>query len=589
MIDLTTKLAPDGTLTWDVPEGQWTILRTGCTLNGTRTQRGPGNDGWDADPLRATAIEDHFKNTYELLLDDVGNLAGKTFRSVQIDSWEINIPNWTQTFLKDFRRYRGYDRRALSGCPFRPHRRQCRDYRSLPARLPQDACRLHRENYFGRLTALAHAGNSEPERGRPGLLSQGRCRMDGLKNLGRCDIPMGEFWQDGTLGANGPEHQRQADVLGRPSLRQAVRRRRSLHVVPALDRFARLAQAHRRSGLLRRLQPFFIFSTATQPGDGTPGVEFYAGTHFNRKITWWNRAKPFTDYLARCSHLLQQGLFVADVCYYNGDGAPNFVEPKTRRSVVGRRLRLRRLQRGSAADANGRARRPHRAARRHELSPAGLARAKRHAGRSLAKIRDLVAAGATVVGPKPERDPGLKDYPECDQEVKRLADELWGPCDGKTVTEHRFGKGRVIWGMKLRDILTAEHVPPDFELVNGTADTSIDFIHRNATARTSISSPTTTAARNRSTCTFRVDGKLPEFWDPVTGAMRKADSYAIADGRTTVPLRLAAYGSLFVVFRRAGDRLCKWRRELRDARSRFRNWRGRGRWHFDPKWGGPDS
>ena len=72
----------------------------------------------------------------------------------------------------------------------------------------------------------------------------------------------------------------------------------------------------------------FIFSTATQPDAGTPGDEFHAGTHFNRKITWWNQARSFTDYLARCSYLLQQGLFVADVCYYNGDGAPNFVEPK---------------------------------------------------------------------------------------------------------------------------------------------------------------------------------------------------------------------------------------------------------------------
>ena len=72
----------------------------------------------------------------------------------------------------------------------------------------------------------------------------------------------------------------------------------------------------------------FIFSTATQTGDEMPGIEFHAGTHFNRKITWWNQAKSFTDYLARCSYLLQQGLFVADVCYYNGDGAPNLVEPK---------------------------------------------------------------------------------------------------------------------------------------------------------------------------------------------------------------------------------------------------------------------
>ena len=61
VIDLATKLAPDGTLTWDVPEGQWTILRTGCTLTGTRTTCGaPGDDGWEADPLRAAAHRQPF-------------------------------------------------------------------------------------------------------------------------------------------------------------------------------------------------------------------------------------------------------------------------------------------------------------------------------------------------------------------------------------------------------------------------------------------------------------------------------------------------------------------------------------------------
>ena len=44
----------------------------------------------------------------------------------------------------------------------------------------------------------------------------------------------------------------------------------------------------------------------------------------------------------------------------------------------------------------------------------------------LRKIKELVAAGATVVGPPPVKSPSLSDYPECDQEVQRLAAELWG-------------------------------------------------------------------------------------------------------------------------------------------------------------------
>jgi len=69
------------------------------------------------------------------------------------------------------------------------------------------------------------------------------------------------------------------------------------------------------------------------------------------------------------------------------------------------------------------------------------------------KIRDLVRAGATVVGPRPEMASGLKDYPRADDEVRQIADEVWGDCDGKTRTEHRYGLGRVFWGKTPREIL----------------------------------------------------------------------------------------------------------------------------------------
>src|SRR5439155_629687 len=68
----------------------------------------------------------------------------------------------------------------------------------------------------------------------------------------------------------------------------------------------------------------------------------------------------------------------------------------------------------------------------------------------LRKIKTLVEAGATVLGPPPVKSPSLTDYPACDAEVKRLADELWGALDRSAkVAEHACGKGRVIWGTDL--------------------------------------------------------------------------------------------------------------------------------------------
>src|SRR6185436_12890447 len=49
---------------------------------------------------------------------------------------------------------------------------------------------------------------------------------------------------------------------------------------------------------------------------------------------------------------------------------------------------------------------------------------------------------------------------------------------------------------------------------------------------------------------FRVSGKETELWHPDTGTIESA-SYTTADGRTTVPLKLAARESVFVVFRRS--------------------------------------
>lgn len=589
VIDLTAKLASDGTLTWDVPEGEWTILRTGCTLNGTRTQCGaPGCEGWDADPLRAEAISNHFENTTDILLRDVGDLAGKTFRSVQIDSWEINIPNWSQGFLQDFRRLRGYDAgpylATLSGNIVGSAEitdRFLHDYRKTLADCVAD-------NYFGRFTKLMNSRNCLNQSEAAGPCYPKTMPMDNLKNLGRCDIPMGEFWQDANWGANGPIlNGKQTSSAAHLYGKRVVAAEAFTSFLQWADSPASLKPTADRA-FCEGFNWLFIFSTATQPDSGTPGLEFHAGTHFNPKITWWNQAKSFTDYLGRCSYLLQQGRFVADVCYYNGDGAPNIVVPKHVDPSLGPGYDYdvcnaeALLTRMSVRD--GRIVLPDGMSYRLLVLP----ERKAMPIEVLQKIRDLVAAGATVVGPKPEKDTSLTDYPKCDEEVKQLADEVWGPCDGKSVTENRFGKGRVVWGKKLRDILATDNIPPDFQFVASTADVQIDFIHRDVDGAQVYFLANRTGREESAYCSFRVDGKMPELWDPATGVMRKADSYAIASGRTAMLLNLAPYGSVFVVFREpAGetkivDKPLKTLKPIQELT---------GPWtvHFDPKWGGPES
>ena len=65
----------------------------------------------------------------------------------------------------------------------------------------------------------------------------------------------------------------------------------------------------------------------------------------------------------------------------------------------------------------------------------------------LGKIKELVAAGAVVAGPRPVKSPSLSDYPGCDDEVDWLTRELWGTGEPPAeITERAYGKGPALLG-----------------------------------------------------------------------------------------------------------------------------------------------
>jgi hypothetical protein len=212
----------------------------------------------------------------------------------------------------------------------------------------------------------------------------------------------------------------------------------------------------------------------------------------------------------------------------------------------------------------------------------------------LKKIGELVRDGATVVGPRPEKAIGLKDYPKCDEEVKSLAAEIWGDCDGKTHSEHAYGRGRVIWGKPLGEVLRADEIQPDFTFTGRAGKTSdpltLDFIHRRA-GDTEIyfvsnrkNEPTT------QDCVFRVAGKQPEIWDPVSGRIRDAAAFQQTGRCMALPLEFAPFESYFVVFRRpiAADAIGKAMRNFPRI-APMQTLAGPWTVQFDPRWGGPAS
>ncbi|HZI32354.1 MAG TPA: glycosyl hydrolase, partial [Candidatus Binatia bacterium] len=165
------------------------------------------------------------------------------------------------------------------------------------------------------------------------------------------------------------------------------------------------------------------------------------------------------------------------------------------------------------------------------------------------KIKQLVAAGATVFGPRPTASPSLSDYSKCDEEVAQLSAEIWGDCDGKTVTEHAFGKGRVIWGQPLEDVLNKLQTPPDF-----TSSVKLNWIHRQVDDTQIYFVANEGASAVEAQCCFRVKGLRPELWNPKTGKISSLAMYDETNGTISIPLRLEESGSTFVAFRQPAKR-----------------------------------
>jgi len=552
VVDLTDKMNIDGTLVWDIPEGDWTIVRTGHRMTGAKLSVPmPGQGGLENDYLDRAGVELMFEKAGKVLLDAAGPFAGNTLRGFCSDSFECGYPNWTANMIRHFKHYRGYD-----PLPYLPvfkgwivgnadvSERFLHDYRKTVADCMAD-------EHYGRFTELCHDHGlmSRCEPAGPSWSST-MC-MDGLKNLGRVDFPQGEFWRNTFIQNDqnmvGKQTATAAHIYGKRTASAEAFTIGGSHWTGYPEMLKPVADKAFCEGI-----NCFVFHTTTcqRPVDGKPGYEYGAGTHFNPNVTWWNQsAGAWVSYINRCQAMLQSGLFVADVLYYNGDWAPNLVGPRFVDPDLGKgydydvcnaEVLLTRL---SVKD--GKIVLPDGMSYRLLVLP----ETSRMPVEVLQKIEQLVRAGATVVGPPPDSDPGLRNYPDCDATVRRVASSLWNNLDGQKIVERKVGKGRVIYGKGLRDILLADGIAPDVE-VAGLDDVYIDFIHR-ATPDADFYFLANRNKRPESvSVTFRQSGHQPELWNPVSGSQRDLSQFTSDAGRTSVELEFEPHQSAFIVFRK---------------------------------------
>lgn len=616
IVDLTDKVASDGRLAWDVPPGSWTILRCGRTSTGQTTRPAPDPGlGFETDKFERSAADAHFENFIGNLLGTVGEpkRPDRGLTTLHFDSWEMGSQNWSEHFRSEFLRRRGYDPLrflpAMTGLTV--------DNAEVSERFLWDlrltAQELTIENQAMRLKELG---------ARHGLdFSLEPYDLNPCADLtlgGVADVPQCEFWSKGF----GPptefscfEAVSIGHTMGRPIIAaEAFTSSKD----EKWQQYPGVMKAQTDWALCTGINRFDFHRYQHQPWpDRFPGMTMgHYGVSWERTQTWWDMVQAYHGYLSRCQEMLRRGLFVADILYLAPEGAPHVFRPPP--SALTGDLPDRRgytfdgcspealVTRASVKD--GRITFPDGMSYRLLVLP----ETETMTPGLLRKIKQLAEDGATIVGAPPRKSPSLVDYPRCDAEVGRLATQLWG--DGEPLAEHNVGKGRIIFPGRstlpepsgsvpppqgkhppqpqitlypdydrTARILEGMGVPPDFE----SEGNGIRHIHRREGSTDIYFIANRDNREVNASCRFRVDGgRQPEWWNPLTGECRDLPRFSSEGGITTLPLRLGALESGFVVFRKPSGHAAAGVVNfppMRPVQTLSNPWEV----SFDPRWGGP--
>jgi len=587
VVDLTSKMSADGTLNWTPPAGNWVVVRFGYSLLGITNHPATAEaTGLEVDKLDRRFVKKYFDTYLDSYKETVGaELMGKRgIRYVINDSWEAGSQNWTDNMIAQFKKLRGYD-----PTPWMPvltgqvvESAEASDHFLWDFR--KTIADLIANEHYGQLEATLH----ERGMGHYGESHEGgRAYVaDGMEVKKFNEVPMSAMWTQ-EPGVNKEQYGYNADDRESASVAHiygqnlAAAESMTAAAAPWAWSPATLKPTADQE-LLNGINRFMIHESAHQPLVGkAPGLTLGPyGQWFNRNETWAEQAGPWMDYIARCSFLLQQGHFGADLVYFYGEDSNLTAIFGNKSPDVPAGYGFDYINADAVINAlsvaDGRIHTPGGMSYR----VLGLDPYSKHMSLPVLRaIHKLVEGGAVVAGPKPSDDPSLAD----DQaEFKKLNDELFG--DGAGV--HKVGKGTVYAGQKLEDVFAALKVAPDFDFTRPETDTRLEFVHRKLTDGDLYFVDNRKDRDEQLEATFRVTGREPELWHPETGKT-EAVSFRIAEGRTTVPLKLEAWGTVFVVFKKPTAATSRTLPQVTETELDHVN----GAWKvsFQPERGAPDS
>lgn len=528
VIDISGLMTPDGTLQWDVPDGEWIVLRAVLAPTGVKNSPAPPEaTGLEVDKMNRTALKAHFDAYIGNLLQRVPPEERKALKHVVADSYEMGPQNWTDGFAMAFQSRYGYD--PVKWLPVLTGRivgsadqsnRFLWDLRRLVADM------IARE-YVGGLSDLCN------EHGlKMWLENYGHWGFPAefLQYGGYCDEISGEFWVTGDLGSiELRDAASAAHIYGKK-----VVWAEAFTGGPAFVNTPRDLKARGDWAFCEGINQFVLHVNIHQPWeDRRPGVNAWFGTEFNRHNTWFEYAGSWIEYLRRCSVMLQSGMHVADVAYYIGEDAPKMAGNRKPELPAGYDFDYINadvienglvVQEGRFVLADGMS--------YHLLV---LPESDTMRPDLLKKIQQLVADGGTVMGSAPKHSPSMENFPACDEEVKALVKELWDA-------------GKIMTGDSLARTFNLMNLAPDVICPEG-----ILWKHRRNTDGDIYFVSNQKPETRSENISFRVTGKVPELWWPEDGRIDLAPAYTMEDGRTTVSLDFDSLTSVFVVFRKEAE------------------------------------
>lgn len=537
VIDLTDKMDGDN-LTWDAPKGKWTVKRFAMRTTGqTNAPASPEGTGLEIDKMSLDHINYHFDSFIGEILRRIPADDRKTFKVVVEDSYETGGLDWTDDMVESFQERYGYDPTpylpVLSG--------DIVGSADISDRFLWDLRRLIADrvayDYVGGLREASH---------KHGLSTWLECYghwgfpSEFLMYGGQSDEVAGEFWSEGTLG---DIENRAASSCAHIYGKRKVWAESCTSGGPVFSRYPRIMKQRLDRFFTEGINSTLLHLYIQQPyEDKNPGVDAWFGNEFNRKNIWFSHMDVFGRYLKRCNLMLQQGLYVADAAYFIGEDVPKMTGVTDPALPYGYSfdyinaevlLRDAKMKDGRLTLPDGMSYGllvlPRQTTMRPEL---------------LAKIKKLVSDGLYILGPAPQASPSLQDYPDADAEVKSISSDLWGTTDRMSLP---YGYGKVFAdGAPIEKVLEEKGITPDF-MVDNCAE-SIKFIHRHLDKGDIYFVSNQSARELEIKATFRCSGRAPQLWNPLSGEIRSLPQYDDNGSTITVPLRLDALESSFVVF-----------------------------------------